>query len=147
MNFLYIIVLKFLSAPNIAIQITNSISGTIPTVGEDYNLICSVLGAENLNPTITYRWTKNGDMLQSIIGSNSNILSLIAPIRVSDAGTNYSCFITIASSYLTGNITAMTSHTVRIQSEFKAIVTYCVISLYVSIWSCSTNAIFNCFNQ
>ena len=131
MNFLYITVLKLPSAPNIAIQITDSISGTIPTAGEDYNLICSVLGAENLNPIITYRWTKNGDMLQSIIGTNFNILSLIAPIRVSDAGTNYSCFITIASSYLTGNITAMTSHTVRIQSEFKASDILCYIAVCV----------------
>ena len=100
----------------IAIHITDSAGGAVPTTGEDYDLVCSVIGAEKLNPTITYQWRKNGDMSQS----NSNTLSLIAPVRVSDAGTNYSCLVTIASSYLTGNIAAMTSYIVRIQSEFKS---------------------------
>ena len=87
----------------------------VPTAGEDYNLVCSVLGAEQLNPIITYQWRKTSD--NSDIGTNSNTLPF-APVRVSDMG-NYSCMITITSNYLLENITAMTSQIVRIQSKFK----------------------------
>ena len=74
-----------------------------------------MFGAENLNPIITYRWTKNSDSSQ--IGTNSSILSF-TPIRISDAG-NYSCLVTVDSSYLAGHIAAVVSHIVRIQSKFK----------------------------
>ena len=125
------------------VQITDSAGGAVPTAGEEYDLVCSVLGAENLKPTITYQWTKNSDMLQSI-GTSSNTPSF-TPIRVSDAGTNYSCLVTIASSYLTGNIIAMTSYMVRIQSELKWR-NYNILLLkllHVCMWRpCSSKSIF-----
>lgn len=102
----------------IAIQITEISDRDIPFAGEDYDLICSILGAENLNSTITYQWIKNHDSSQ--IGTNSNTLSF-NPVRISDAGTEYSCSVTIASSYLSGNTAAVMSHRVRIQSKFKTI--------------------------
>ena len=102
------------SAPKIVIQITAS-HGDIAIAGEDYNLICSVLGAEHLNPIITYQWRKNDDSYLTEI--NSTVLSF-APARISDAGANYSCIVTIVSSFLTDSVVIMTSHRVRIQSKF-----------------------------
>ena len=54
-------------------------------IGESYNLTCRVAGAENLNSTISYEWTKNTDTTsQTQVGINSNILSF-SPLRLSDA--------------------------------------------------------------
>ena len=104
-------------APKIALQINESTGGDIPTAGEDYSLICSVLGAENLSPIITYQWRKNNDSY--LIGTNSASLSF-TPARISDAGTNYSCSVTIVSSYLTDIVVLVTtSHRTRIQSKFS----------------------------
>ena len=46
----------FLPAPPISIQI---ITSGAPVVGQSYSLTCGVTGAENLNSSITYQWTKN----------------------------------------------------------------------------------------
>ena len=90
-----------------------------PIAGQNYDIICDVYGAENLNSTITYQWTKNNE-----IGNNMNAKTLsFTPVRVSDAGTSYSCSATIVSSYLTGHNIATTVVSPRseliIQSEFK----------------------------
>ena len=104
--------LKIFSAPHVSVQIDNIVSTT--TAGENYLLTCSVLGAENLNPAITYRWIKNNS---SLVGTNSNTL-FFTPLRLTDAAT-YVCEVIISSNYLT-DIIAMnaTSQDVRIQSEF-----------------------------
>ena len=106
-------------APKISTHITDSINKPFPTAGEDYRLFCGILaGTEGLNDeitSITYQWTRNGDSYQ--VGTGSSTLSF-SPVRLSDAA-NYSCSITIASSYLTGNIFTMTSLVVRIQSKLK----------------------------
>ena len=89
--------------------------GATPTAGEDYQLTCSVSGAENLNPTTTYRWTKNSGSGQTQVGINSNTLSF-TPLQLADAA-RYVCGVTISSSYLINDIAAMTSFDVRIQCE------------------------------
>ena len=101
-----------------SVQITDG--GATPIAGENYELICSVSGADNLNPTITYQWTKNSDG-QIQVGTNSNTLSF-TPLQLSD-GASYVCAVTIASSYLTGDIAAMSVNPqdVRIQSGFRTI--------------------------
>ena len=91
-----------------------------PTVGEDYRLFCGILaGTENLNQPIThisYHWTKTlGDSSQAV--TDSSTLSF-NPVRLFDAG-NYSCSVTIGSSYLTGNIATMASIEVKIYSNLK----------------------------
>lgn len=100
------------SAPKLSIQMSNSNSGAVPTAGQNYDIVCCVLGAENLNSTITYQWMKTGNNMLIY----SNALSF-TPARISDAGTNYSCSVIVASSYLTGNIAAVISRRVKIQSE------------------------------
>ena len=89
--------------------------GATPTAGEDYQLTCSVSGAENLNPGITYRWTKNNGISQTQVGADSNTLSF-TPLRLADAAS-YVCGGTVSSSYLASDITAMNSFDVRIQCE------------------------------
>ena len=89
--------------------------GATPTAGENYLLTCNVSGAENLNPTISYRWIKNS---QTPVGTNSNTLSF-TPLQLSDAAS-YICEVTISSSYLSGDIVAMNTNPqdIRIQSEY-----------------------------
>ena len=97
-----------------SVQISDS--GATPTAGEDYQLTCSVSGAENLNCTITYRWTRNSDT-EIQIGADPSILSF-TPLRLADAAS-YVCEVIISSSYLTRGIAAMAINPqdVRIQSE------------------------------
>ena len=90
--------------------------GATPTAGEDYQLTCSVSGAENLNPITTYRWTRNSGSGQTQVGT-TRILRF-APLRLSNAGS-YVCEVTISSNYLTGDIVErnINSQDVNIQSE------------------------------
>ena len=70
--------------------------------GQNYDIICGVRGAENLNSTITYQWIRNNET-----GNNNSKSLSFAPVRISDAGTSYFCFATVVSNYLSG-----TGHTV-----------------------------------
>jgi hypothetical protein len=110
----------------VSVQISDN--GATPTAGENYQLTCSVSGAENLNPTTTYRWTKNSGSGQTQVGANSNTLSF-TPLRLADAAS-YVCEITVSSTYLTGDIivTNVNPEDVRIQSEL--IIIDAIILLY-----------------
>ena len=64
-----------------------------------YSLTCSVNGADNLIPTITYQWTKNnGTQTQIQVRTNSNTLSF-SHLRLADAG-QYTCSVTVRSAYV-----------------------------------------------
>ena len=76
-----------------------------------YTLICSVTGDENLNSSVSYRWTKNDDTQAQI----SEVLSF-SSLRLSDAG-QYTCRATVSSPYLDNDITVVDSQDVTIQSE------------------------------
>ena len=91
--------------------------GATQTAGQNYQLNCSISGAENLNPTITYRWTKNSGSGQVQVGTSSSTLSF-TPLQLSDAAS-YVCGVTVSSSYLTGDITAMGSLNISIQCELN----------------------------
>ena len=69
-----------------------------------YTLTCTVTGAENLSPTITYQWTRDNGTTQTQVGTNSNTLSF-SPLSLSDAG-RYTCDVTVGSSYLNSDIMA-----------------------------------------
>ena len=81
----------------------------IPTVGKNYTLICSVSGAEKLNPTIIYGWYKNTDS-QTQLGTTLFFQSF----TLSDAG-RYTCNVSIGSDYLNGNISLETFQDVNLQ--------------------------------
>ena len=89
-----------------------------PTPGEDYQLTCSVSGADNLNPTTTYRWTRSSGSGQTQVGTNSNTLSF-TPLELSNAAS-YVCEVTISSNYLTGDIVEknINPQNISIQSEY-----------------------------
>ena len=87
-------------------------------VGQTSNtLTCDVSGADNLNPAITYQWTRNDGSTQTPVGTNSNTLSL-SPLRLSNAG-DYTCNATVSSILLNDDIPASADNTQRvtIQSE------------------------------
>ena len=101
----------FFSAPTVSVQISG---GATPTAGESYQLTCNVNVSGNLNPTITYRWTRDAGTPTEFM-SNSNTYHF-NQLRLIDAA-NYVC---IESAYLTDNIVAMSTNTqaVRIASEW-----------------------------
>ena len=107
------IIFLIFSAPPVSVQLSGG--GATPTAGEDYQLTCNAAGSENLNPTTTYRWTRNSGSGQTQVGANSNILSF-TPLRLADAAS-YVCGVTISSNYLLSDITATNSFDVRIQCE------------------------------
>ena len=80
-----------------------------------YSLTCGVNGAENLNSSITYQWTKNNAQIQ--VGGDPKVLSF-SPLRLSDAG-QYTCQATVSSHYLNNDITVMNSQDLTPQSEFN----------------------------
>ena len=97
-----------------SVQINGSTSGT---VGGSFELSCVVLGAENLNPSITYHWTKNTNGSQTQAGTDASYSTLsFTTVQLSDAD-NYFCIADISSDYLTGSITAVASHSVTVQSK------------------------------
>ena len=113
--------INFFFLAGISVQITAS--GT-PTLGQnDYSLTCGVTGAENLNPSITYQWTKNNGT-QTIQMGTDRVLSF-SSFTISDAG-RYTCQATVSSPFLDGDIPITDVHYVMIQSKFGCI-------LYVAI--------------
>ena len=87
-------------------------------VGQTGNtLTCDVSGANNLNPTITYQWTRNDGSTQTPFGTNSNTL-ILSPLRLSNAG-DYTCSVTVSSTLLNNDIitSSGTPQRVMIQSE------------------------------
>lgn len=90
--------------------------GNFPTLGKNFTLFCNVSGSRNLNLTIHYQWIKN-NATRLQIGTNSNSLSFF-PFRLSDAG-QYSCLVTVSSSYLDQAINATDSLQVTSQSQLN----------------------------
>ena len=87
-----------------------------------FTLTCCVIGADHLNPFITYQWTKdNGTQTQIQDGSNPRTVSFHS-LRVSDAG-RYTCQATISSASLSNDIVWSASHDVRVLSEFTNAIT------------------------
>ena len=84
-------------------------------VGQTGNtLTCDVSGAERLNPTITYQWTRNGESVPDIRSNTFNF----SPLELSQAG-EYTCSATVSSNLLNENRNAVAGNmqTVTIQSE------------------------------
>lgn len=108
----------YFSAPNVSVGIADG--GTIPADRDGYQLICSVYGAENLDPVFAYQWIKNSTSPPQEVGT-TNTLSFTS-LQLSDAA-QYVCSVTISSRYLSGDIVALSSQDVRIQSKLSLIFT------------------------
>ena len=82
-----------------------------------YSLTCEVTGDENLNPTITYQWTRDNGNTQTQVGTNSNSLSF-SSLSLSDAG-QYTCSVTVSSLYLNNNVVVSSSNSEVVMLESK----------------------------
>ena len=103
-------------APDVSVQITTSTSGA-PVLGQNnYALTCNVVGAERLNASISYQWTKNGGPQTQAETKNLPFSAL----GISDGG-QYMCQATVRSPYLNGDMTVMGSHNFIISSKFGCI--------------------------
>ena len=101
--------------PTISVHIT-----TVghPILGQSgFSLTCGVNGAEDLNPSITYQWTKTNGTQTQMVGTDSKTLSfsLLLP---SDAGL-YSCSVAILSAYVSSVLHASESFEVTVISRFQ----------------------------
>ena len=106
--------------------------GADPVFGQDYILTCGIIGAENLNPSMTYQWTKDIGGNRTQIRTNFNSTSF-SPLRLSDAG-QYTCHIIVESPYIYNTTIVTASHNVTLESKliencpkFNIIVTYCLL--------------------
>ena len=90
-----------------SVTVTANLNNNMPLVVGQTGIIltCKITGADNLNPTITYQWTRNNETTQISVGTNPNTLSL-PPLRSSDAGL-YLCRVT--STLLNNPVTANSS--------------------------------------
>ena len=111
-----LISIKFCLFEFFAVAVAQIIPNEVPVLGRSsYALTCKIFVIDNLCPKITYQWTKNnGTVVQLDIRSNT--LSIISPLRLSDASV-YTCYATVSSLSLNSSITVMVSHDVRFQSE------------------------------
>ena len=103
-------------APLIVVTVTANLNAPL-VVGQTGNtLTCDVSGADNLNPTINYQWTRNDGATLTQVG-NSRSLPL-SPLRLTNAG-DYTCNITVSSTLLNNDIkmSADNSQSVIIQSK------------------------------
>ena len=132
-------------APAVSVQIGDS--GATPTLGESYQLTCSVSGAENLNPIIAYQWTKDSGSGQTQVGASSDTLSF-TPLRLGDAAS-YTCRATIASVHLAGDIVMVNSQDIRIQGILNTLLESVSVSLTsnIKLILCSPNSVFYCANK
>ena len=114
---LFLLSFSFPPAPPISVVVTANRNTPLMVGQTGDTLICGVSGAERLNPTIAYQWTRNDGTIQTQFGTNSNILSF-SPVRLSDAG-DYTCSATVGSTLLNNDITvfAGNAQTLVTQSE------------------------------
>jgi hypothetical protein len=83
-----------------------------------YTLTCDISGADNLNPTITYKWTRYDGTTH--VRTTSNMILTFPHLQLSNAG-DYNCSATVSlnSSLLNDDIMMnfIASHRVTIQGE------------------------------
>ena len=96
------------SDPNVTVTISNG--GATPNAGQSYTLTCSVSGANNFNPA--YQWRKDSS---TIDGETEPILSFTSLMLV-DAG-EYTCQVTVSSSYLNEDIIVSNTLNVTVPSK------------------------------
>ena len=88
--------------------------GSSPTLGQTgFSLTCDVFGTDNLNPTLTYEWQRNGNVVSN---QRERTLSL-SPLSDSHVG-EYVCTVTVDSALLSSaEMETSGTHTVSAQSK------------------------------
>ena len=87
--------------------------GKIATAGHSYTLTCSVTGTKDLNPAITYEWTKRNSTQTNVVGSYKTLT--FSSLRLSDAG-EFFCCVTVNSHHRNA-IGVTSSYHIQIQSK------------------------------
>ena len=102
----------------ISAMVTANLNTPLMVGQTDNTLTCDVSGADNLNPTIAYQWTRDGETVQS---GSSNTFNFF-PLLLSLAGV-YSCSATVTSNLLNSaiQVSASNTQTVTIEGEFNII--------------------------
>ena len=108
----------FVVAPSITVKVTANLNMSLMVEQTGYTLTCDVSGADSLNPTITYQWTKYDGTTQTQVGTNSTLI--LSPLGLSDVG-DYTCNVTVKSTLLNSNISPSADNlqSVMIQSELN----------------------------
>ena len=101
----------FHAVPTLTVEVSASGGASIGIKG--FSLTCSLSGADNLDATVSYQWTKNNGT-RTQLGSNTNRLSF-SSLRLSDTG-EYVCVAFVSLPYLQYPINA-TSRPFLIQLE------------------------------
>ena len=81
--------------------------GDPPAAGQSYSFMCTVTGADSLNPTINYQWFKTTPS-RTQVGTNSPTLTF-DPLDLSDTG-HYNCEVTVSSNQLSQNVLITSSN-------------------------------------
>ena len=101
-------------APPITVTVTANLSSPLMLGQTGNTLTCDVFGADNLNPTITYQWTRNGETVPDVSSGTLNL----SPLTLTSSG-EYTCNVTVSSTLLESDIqaSALAPKRVKIQSE------------------------------
>ena len=121
----------FIAAPLITVKVTSNLNTPLMVGQTDNILTCDVSGADNLNPTIAYLWTKDDGHTQTQVGTNSNLT--LSSLRFSHIG-DYTCNVTINSTLLNNNISISSNNSQRviIQSELNYL-TIIIVGDFISL--------------
>ena len=108
----------------ISVVVTANLNTPLMVGQTDNILTCVVSGADNLNPTIAYQWTRDGVTVQS---GSSNTFNF-SPFRLSLAGV-YTCSVTVTSNLLNDaiQVPASNTQTVTIEGEFNNVISSIIV--------------------
>ena len=106
-------------------------------VGDSHTFMCTVYGADNLIPDITYEWERKDN---NQVKSNSRTFSLVT-LRLSDAGS-YTCKVTIASDYLHRSIANSTTVNVTIKSKCTFVFPLARFHIMIHFIQCPVQLVF-----
>ena len=99
-----------LADPIISVVVNPNLNRGLKVGQTGTTLTCNVFGADNLNPTITYQWTKD-----NVTGAKSEAVTL-SPLQLSHAGV-YTCSVNVSSTFLNSVIQASANKIMELQSE------------------------------
>ena len=96
-------------------MVVTSNSSNVAILGESFILNCTVHGVDSLNGTINIQWNKR-HTLKIISGTGKHLPLLLMNLDFSDA-EEYTCNVTVTSSYITNKITVESIETLFIASK------------------------------
>ena len=87
-----------------------------PNLGQRHSLICRIEGADNLNLSIHYQWTKNNGDRDLLQPTETPFNLFFSALKLSDAG-QYNCQVTAHSVCLGENIVINSSYSLSLECK------------------------------